>query len=90
MKMILCDINLFSMGQYVYITKEDGQIDKQFSRTLDELPAFVAEYCHQDDIKLVKILDKAGYAERTIIPAIKEYGLKNYKNFDVEFEVENK
>ena len=90
MKMILCDINLFSMGQYVYITTEDGQMDKQFTKTLDELPSFVADYCQHDDIKLVKMLDKAGYAKRILIPAIKEYGLKNYNNFDVEFEVESK
>ena len=90
MKTIICDINLFSMDQYVYKIEENGQMALEFQAHLDDLGPAVVDYCEHNNIDVVKIYDKAGYADRLLIPAMKDYAFHNYSSFDVKIEVEAK
>ena len=90
MKTIICDINLFSMDQPVYAIEENGQMALEFQAHLDDLGPAIVDYCERNNIDLLKILDKAGYANKILIPAIKDYAFHNYSDFNTKIEVEVK
>lgn len=90
MKTIICDISLFSMDQPVYEIEDDGQMTLKFQTHLDELGPAIADYCKQNNIELLKIVDKAGYADRVLVPAIKDYAFHNYSDFNTKIEVKTR
>lgn len=92
MGILVCDINLFSIEQPVYVVEEDGQMALAFQARMSDLGSAIVDYCQNSDknIDLIRILDKAGYANNVIIPDINHYAFHNYADFNVKIEVESK
>ena len=88
---LICDINLFSMEQPVYIVEDSGQMALEFQAPFDDLGKAIVDYCQRhNNIDVLKILDSAGYAKRLLIPAMKDYAFHNYSDFNVKIEVQAK
>ena len=90
MKTVICDINLFSMDQPVYAIEGDGQMKLEFYATLDDLGPALVDYCEQQNVQLLRIYDRADYAHRLLIPAIKDYAFHKYAKFETQIEVEKR
>lgn len=91
MKVLVCDVNLFSMGQYVQVidtdTNETGEIG---CFTIDELGEEMTKYCQANNVNKIKLFGNRDYLNHSVVTNIKKYAFQNYGRCDIDIEVIDK
>lgn len=83
---IICNLNLFSLDQIVYLATDAGTIEPIAEVEMEQLPEVLAAVCNEYDTHEVLLSGYTVYAE-TIAEDVKEFGLKHYSNNNIKVEV---
>ena len=86
MNKIVCNIELFSLHQNLFVVNEDGATKINIG-TLEDLKESIANACHNLNIYHVHLIGNNDYIDN-LIEEIKVYNQITYNNTkEIEFEV---
>ena len=83
---ILCNLNLFTLEQTIYLIDDNGTVNPIAVAEMEQLPEVISAICSEYSAHDVVLSGNEVYAQN-LAETIKEFGLKNYSNNNIEVEI---